>query len=72
MDSKFDFVFQSIYAMLIPNRFIHLLNIVCKDFCLFVCLIVCLFVFHDKEGCRNKVLPSYSMSHYHKRRYQVY
>ena len=67
MESKIDFVFQSVYAMLIPNRFSHLFNIFCKDFCLFVCL----FVFYDKEGCRNKVLSSYSMSHYHKRRYQV-
>ena len=44
--------------MLIPNPFIYLFNILCKD-----------FFFNNKEGCRNKVFPSHSMSHYHKRRY---
>ena len=50
--------------MLIPNRFIYLFSILCKDFFL--------PHFNDKEVCHSKVFLSHSMSHYHKRRYHFY
>ena len=52
---KIDLIFKSIYAMLIFKSF-YLFNILCKDL-------------NYKEGCRNKVFSSHSMSHYHERRY---
>ena len=65
MESKIGFIFKSIYAMLIPNPFIYLFNILCKD--LFLILL-----FNDKEVFRNKVFSSHSMSHCHKGRYHFY
>ena len=65
MESKIGFIFKSIYVMLIPNCFIYLFNILCK-------VLIFLPVFNDKEGCRNKVFSSHSMSHYHKGRYRLY
>ena len=64
MESKIVLFFKSIYVMLIPDRFIYLFTILWEDF--FFPL------FNDKEGCRNNVFSSHSMSHYHKRRYHFY
>ena len=66
METKIGFIFNSIYMMLIPNRFIYL----------FIYLIFHVkpffFLFNEKEGFRNKVFSSHSMSHYNKRRYHFY
>ena len=70
--SKIDFIFNSIYAMLIPNLFIYyLFNILRKDFFYSFFNFYLFFYFH-KEGCRNKVFSSYSMPHYNKPRYHFY
>ena len=63
-----------------PNIYLFIYLFIHLFIYLFICLIIYLSIYlfnilcidYDKEGCRNKVLSSHSMSHYHKRRYHVW